>query len=327
MTKISALQARAHALRAVRSFFDARGYLEIETPYMRAETATDPYVESFAIRGARGDGPYYLQPSPEFPHKIFLAQHAIPIYELARVFRDEAQGHKHRREFLLLEWYQPGANYESMMEETGALIQAVAKALEVDKWRVFDDETQVFFDVACETPERISVTEAFERELGISPLSMSRLELIEAAKALGSRVANDWSWNDCFNLLLLDHIESKLGRDRPCFLYDYPASMASLAKTRKNADGNPVSERFELYIAGLELCNGYSELNDPNELRQRFEADNAERQSLGLQQIPIDEALLLALPSLKTLGGNALGVERLLMCALGCRDICDVRID
>ena len=293
---------------------------------MRDTTANDPYIESFKTSWCSSDQPFFLQTSPEYAHKILLSRYRHPIFEIARVFRNEPHGALHRREFTLAEWYRPDADYRDMMTETEALVRAISRCLQADDWHSNAREHSKPIAISAEPFERLTVAEAFERYAGFSPIGMDKQTLADAAKAVGSRVSTDWSWNDIMNCVLVDHVEPKLGMDRPTFLIDYPASMASLAQVRHTPQGN-VAERFELYICGIELCNGYSELNDPDELRARFEADNAERISLGLDSLPIDEPLLEALPALGKLGGNALGFERLLMLCLHLDDMGEVMFE
>ena len=213
-----------------------------------------------------------------------------------------------------------------MMDETEALVRDVTKALGTQIWRSGGRKMGAAVAVSPEPFERLTVNDAFLRYVGFAPIGLSREEIIAAARRAGCIIGDDWSWNDVYFSVLCVLIEPTRGMDHPTYLCDYPASMASLAMTRGQGD-TAVAERFELYICGIELCNGYSELNDPVELRKRFELDNVERAQLGFEQIPIDEPLLSALPSLGKLGGNALGFERLLMLCLGVDDMRDVRID
>ena len=320
------LRLRAQATAGLRDFFNRRGYLEIETRAMRATTATDPYIESFRTIWNAGNQTCYLQTSPEFAHKILLSHHRLPIYEVARVFRNETHGTLHRREFTLVEWYKPDADYRDMMDETEELVRAVSRSLGVKQWFSNAREHAAAVPVTDKPFRRLTVAQAFEEYAGFSPIGLSHHDLVSCARKAGSRVSDDWSWNDIMNCVLVDFVEPRLGMTEPTYLIDYPASMASLAQVRHEPGGD-VAERFELYICGIELCNGYSELNDAAELRRRFAEDNDERMRLGLDSLPIDEDLLAALPALQKLGGNALGFERLLMLCLGCDDIAEVMID
>lgn len=309
-------------MQTLRQFFDVRGYLEIQTRALRPSTATDPYVESFKSQWLFGSETLYLQPSPEFAHKIFLAEHFIPIYEVARVFRNEEHGTLHRSEFSLVEWYKPYADYRALMSETFELVLAIAQNL--GKERLEYKGCSVSLNKGYEI---LRFRDAFERYTGFNPFALSDSELIEAANNIDCKVNPQWSRNDILNCILIDKIEEKLGFDRPCYLCDYPASMASLARTKRDEDGFEFAERFELYALGVELCNGYSELTDAKEQRRRFELDNIERRNLGYPTLPIDNELLSALPKLGALAGNALGFERLLMLLLSCDDIADLYLD
>lgn len=320
------LESRARALSALRAFFGQRGYLEIESRAMRETTANDPYIESFKTAWCCAERPFFLQTSPEYAHKILLSQYRHPIFEVARVFRNEPHGALHRREFTLAEWYMPDADYRDMMCETEALVREISSALGATYWHSNARENSHPITISPEPFERLTVAQAFERYAGFSPIGMDKGALVRAALAAGSRVNESWSWNDIMNCVLVDRVEPNLGMEHPTYLIDYPASMASLAQVRHTPDGD-VAERFELYICGIELCNGYSELNDAVELRQRFEADNQERLSLGLEALPIDEVLLSALPKLGKLGGNALGFERLLMLCLHLDEMGDVMFE
>ena len=322
---IENLVKRAAANAEVRRFFNSLGYLEIESCAMRPTTATDPYIESFETKTLDGRTMYF-QTSPEYAHKIFLASYRRPIYEIARVFRRELHGEIHRSEFSLVEWYRPDADYRDMMVETENLVRHVSAALGASQWRSGARERGSVIPITPEPFERLTVNDAFMRYAGFEPIGMSRVDLVKAAKNCGCLVGDDWPWCDVFNCALVECVEPKLGMDHPTYLCDYPASMASLAMTR--GEGNfAVAERFELYICGIELCNGYSELNDPIELRRRFELDNEERRRLGFETLPIDEDLLAALPHLGKLGGNALGFERLLLLCMGLDDMALVRVD
>ncbi len=327
-SKIAPIQnliLRAQANAEVRHFFEEAGYLEIETASMRPTTATDLYIQSFDTQTVENETRYF-QTSPEFAHKIFLATYRRPIFEMARVYRKELHGHLHRSEFSLVEWYKPEADYRDMMTETEALIRRVSACLGAKTWHSDARKVGCTIPITDEPFERLTVNEAFKRHAGFEPIGMTREELIDATRKAGCRVEDNYSWDDAFFYGLMELVEPHLGMDHPTYLCDYPAQMASLAMVRGEGP-TAVAERFELYICGIELCNGYSELNDPDELRHRFELDNEARRQKGIEQLPIDEDLLEALPHLGKLGGNAMGFERLLMICLGESDMSQVRID
>ena len=301
------LRQRARILQRIRAFFDAHGVLEVETPALSRAAITDPHLECFATRytgPGHSDGlPLYLHTSPEFPMKRLLAAGAGPIYQLCKVFRQGEAGRRHNPEFTLLEWYRPGYDHHALMDEVAALL-APLLGLEGEA-------------------ERLSYREAFLRHLEIDPLSVSLPELRQCAAAHGIRGFDDEGARNVWLDLLLTHcIEPELGRDRLCFLYDYPASQAALA--RLNPDDQRVAERFELYYRGVELANGFHELADASEQRRRFEAELSARAEQGLEQVPLDEYLLAALEQLPDCSGVALGIDRVVMLALGADSLDEV---
>jgi len=293
--QIDALRARARLLARIREFFAHRGVLEVETPALSVAAATDPHLESFPFQ-VGGPGRRYLHTSPEFPMKRLLAAGSGPIYQLCKVFRQGEYGRYHNPEFTLLEWYRPGFDTHHLMDEVEALLQTLLDT--------------------GPAAERLSYAEAFQRHLAIDPHSADADALRARAREAGLEgvelgVDRD-GWLD---LLLTHRVEPHLGRGRPTFLYDYPASQAALARIRP---GQPaVAERFELYLEGVELANGFYELGDAVEQRERFAADNAHRERLGLPVVPMDEHLLAALEAgLPDCSGVALGVDRLAMLAV-----------
>lgn len=300
------LRARARLLADIRRFFAGRGVLEVETPVLSTAAATAPHLDSFVThyRGpqVRGGQRLFLQTSPEHAMKRLLAAGSGPIYQIARVFRNGEAGRLHNPEFTMLEWYRPGFDHFALMGEV--------------------DE---FLSMLLATPkgERASYQEIFLRHLGIDVFTASTPTLGQLAHVHGLQVATangQLSRQVCLDFLMTAVIEPRLGQDRPCFVYDYPASEAQLARIRPSSGAfpTPVAERFEVYLKGLELANGYHELGDAAEQRQRFEADLACRREEERQVAPIDEYLLAALAhGLPDCAGVALGVDRLLMVLLG----------
>ncbi len=297
---------RADILARIRVFFAARGVLEVETPVLAHYPATDPQIHSLYARCAGPGVPagetLYLQTSPEFAMKRLLCAGAGPIYQIARVFRDGERGRMHNPEFTLLEWYRPGFDHHALMDEVAELVCAVLDLSAVS--------------------ERLSYAEVFRIHLGLDPHAAPTAELAACARAHGldAPALDRDGWLD----LLLSHlIQPRLGGERPLFLYDYPASQAALARLR--GDDPVVGERFELYLHGIELANGYHELGDAGEQRARFAQDNERRRAAGLPALPLDERLLAALAhGLPACAGVALGLDRLLMLAAGVRDIDEV---
>ena len=296
---LETLRARAELLAKIRDFFRQAGVLEVETPACSRFGVTDPAIESFTTRytgpGAARGADRYLQTSPEFPMKRLLAAGSGPIYQLCKVFRNGERGRLHNPEFTLLEWYRPGFDHHALMDEMSLLLQSLSPQ--------------------PLTEERLSYAEAFQRYLQVDPHIASAKQLRSYAIEQGIAGAEGLSLEgrDAWLDLLLTHcIEPHLGVDGICFLYDYPASQAALSRIRPGEP--PVAERFELYMGGVELANGFHELTDGDEQRERFQQDNRRRRSQGLPEVPMDEYLLTALAAgMPRCAGVALGVDRLLM--------------
>lgn len=294
------LRARADTLAAVRAFFAARGVLEVETPLLGCATVTDPALAPLACADR------WLQTSPEYAMKRLLAAGSGPIYQVCKAFRGGEAGSRHNPEFTMLEWYRTGFDLAQLMAEVAELVRGLLG----------------------EKPlEMLSYGELFQRHLGVDPhrASVGELEacarerLDYSGRASAGRDESRDTWLD----LLLSHvIEPALAGF--VFVFDFPASQAALARLRQDGDV-AVAERFELYVDGLELANGYRELTDPAEQRRRFEADNAVLRARGEAERPVDERLLAALEQgLPDCAGVALGLDRLLMLKLGVDRIDDV---
>lgn len=295
-----ALERRAALLGRIRAFFAARGVVEVETPLLGSATVTDPHLTSFRVAG--GESPLYLQTSPELAMKRLLAAGSGPVYQLAKAFRQGEAGRLHNPEFTILEWYRPGWDHHALLDEVDALLAEV---------------------LGTPAAERVTYAELFARHLGVDAHrdGAERLRAAAAGHGLGEVGGLD---RDGWLQLLLSHVvEPRLGRGRPSFVLDFPVSQAALARVR---DGDPpVAERFEVYVEGVELANGFHELADPAEQRRRFERDLAERRARGLAEVPIDERLLAALESgLPDCAGVALGVDRLAMLEAGAGSLAEV---
>jgi lysyl-tRNA synthetase class 2 len=295
------LQARAKLLADIRRFFADRGVLEVETPLLCRAGVTDPAVEPLRVeRGESIGAPRYLQTSPEYAMKRLLAAGSGPIYQIARAFRDGEAGARHNPEFTLLEWYRPGFDHHQLMAETADLVRHC---------------------IGNRPLHQRSYRDLFRDTLGLDPFAASLEELEGVARRhvdVGGLSGDRDLWLD---LLMTHLIEPELAALGLCLIHDYPASMAALSKVEE-VDGVLVGRRFELYVDGVELANGYCELTDPEEQRSRFERDNCRRREHGLPEHPLDEALLAALEhGLPECSGIALGVDRLLMLATGARDI------
>ena len=311
---LEALHLRAKIVTAIRNFFTARDVLEVDTPALMHGASTDLQLHSLTTRytgplAAQGIQ-LYLHTSPEFAMKRLLASGCGSIYQISKVFRDGEYGRWHNPEFTLLEWYRPGYDHHALMDEVAALITCLPKLALMDN-------------------ERIRYGDLFQRYAGINPHTASRNELRECALSHGLDMAEPTTadrdtWLD---LLLTHSIIPQLPPDHLYFIYDYPASQAALARIRPATPGQQpaLAERFELYINGIELANGFHELSDSAEQRRRFELDNVRRCEQGLPPMPLDEHLLAALAhGLPACAGVALGIDRLLMLAGGYSHISEV---
>ena len=295
------LRARAALLAQIRQFFATREVLEVETPLLCACGITDPTIEPLVVeRGVSLARPRYLQTSPEYAMKRLLASHGQPIFQLTRAFRDGEAGARHNPEFTLLEWYRPGFDHHALMAEVAQLVRHCLGERPLHSY---------------------SYRQLFLELLGVDPFTATPAELESVARSridTGTIAGERDLWLD----LLMSHlIEPRLAGLGMCFVWDYPASQAALARVEDCA-GVMVGHRFELYVDGMELANGYFELQDPQEQRRRFERDNALRREHGLPERPLDARLLAALDhGLPDCSGVALGVDRLLMLATGVADI------
>jgi len=311
---LATLRLRAELLARTRAFFAARGVLEVETPALSAAAITDPHLASFGTLYT-GPGPLdgrtlYLHTSPEFPMKRLLAAGSGCIYQLARVFRDGEAGSRHNPEFTLLEWYRVGFDHHRLMDEVADLVaELLAGKLTL-----------------VERAERLSYGEIFQRYLALNPHRATVAELAVCAERSNVPIPAGMPADDpdpWLDLLLTHRIEPRLGAGRLTFVYDYPASQAALARLRPGDP--PIGERFELYVDGVELANGFHELGDAAEQRRRFERENAARRASGLPVMPVDEHLLAALEAgLPDCAGVALGFDRLAMLAAGKNSLAEV---
>ncbi len=302
---IDTLKIRARLLQGIRAFFAERGVLEVETPVLSSSGITDPQLQSF--RCGYRDKDLYLHTSPEFYMKRLLAAGSGDVYQLARVFREDELGRFHNPEFSLLEWYRVGYDHIQLMDEVETLLQECFTGNEI-------------------SVTRISYRQAFLNSLGIDPIEADASELrqcvidnqIEIPRGMNEDNKDMW-----LDWLMLECVAKDFRQDGFTFIYDYPASMAALA--RLSEDDSRIAHRFELYYAELELANGFYELTDADEQRQRFEDENQHRQQMGQQPVPIDDRLIAALRSgLPECAGVALGIDRLLMLMCKAKHISEV---
>ena len=286
------LWLRARMVQSIRAFFIGRGYLEIDTPQLISAPAPEVHIEALRAGGR------YLQTSPELCMKRLLASGFPKIFQIGKCFRTGERGDRHLPEFSLLEWYRTGIDYKALMDECEALICFVSQRLDMGGKIPYRANK-----IDLKKPwQRISVSAAFDQYASIS---------LERALEEG-----------CFDPVMVEEIEPNLGTISPTFLYDYPASMAALARLKP---GNmALAERFEIYIAGLELANGFSELNDPVEQRARFVRDLQIRDDEGKETCPMPERFLRSLEHMPDAAGIALGVDRLAMFFSGALKIDEV---
>lgn len=279
-------------LKDIRAFFFVRDVLEVETPYLSAAGTTDPSIESFVAKGMGRKG--WLHTSPEFPMKRLLAAGSGDIYQIARVFRDGESGRYHNPEFTLLEWYRVGLDHHALMQEVVELIAALA------------GEAGALLRTV-----KISYRELCLTYLELDPWFAEETELQTCARRMGINMDASLSKDAWLDLLLSHSVMPQLDADQLTLLYDYPASQAALARLN---DDEKTAARFEVFWGGVELANGFYELQDAQEQRQRFSGESKERDQLGSPQVAMDECLLMALDhGLPDCSGVALGLDRLLM--------------
>ena len=322
-------RARSALGRKLRDALEERGYLEVETPIAVPVAGQEPHLRPFETTftpdppvppgGIEGARRLHLHTSPEYAMKRLLARDGFSrCYQLARVFRDGEVSQTHNPEFTLLEFYASPGSAGTIMADLEQLIFACAAEAPARK-----GHGRGSGKISLRPPfERLTCREAFRRYAGFDPLALDTAAFAQAARACGIRPAPDAGWDDLFTQVLLEKVEPALGIERPTFLTGYPASQAALA--RLSPSDPRVAERFELYAAGLELANGWSELSDAREQRRRLEQEQALRRELGREVFPLDEKFLSALDEIGEAGGVAVGFDRLLMLLTGAQSIAEV---
>ncbi|MCD6039322.1 MAG: epmA [Gammaproteobacteria bacterium] len=304
---IETLRRRADIIGRIRTFFAERNVLEVETPILSHATVTDLHIQSieapFKERGATQEEICYLQTSPEYAMKRLLAAGAGSIFQITKSFRQGDIGRLHNPEFSLLEWYRPGFDHHALMDELDELLQVV---LEVSP------------------ATRRSATQVYQDYVGLNPHTATTEELKICAEQRMSWLPDiPYEKNTYLDLLFTHFIEPYLGQEAPFLLYDFPISQAALAKIR--LDNPPVASRFEMYFKGVELANGFHELQDATEQRKRFEKELIYRKKNSMSLVPLDERFLAALEyGIPDCAGVAVGIDRLIMLALGDKDIASI---
>ncbi len=293
------LRTRAAIIDNIRAFFKQRNVLEVETPLLSHATVTDPHIHSFATflahPGGRQASKLYLQTSPEFAMKRLLAAGIGSIYQICKAFRNEESGRLHNPEFTMLEWYRPLFDHHQLMDEMDEFLSCILQTSKA---------------------KRLSYRQLFLDYLNIDPHQATVLELKQIGEMFGLAISAPIFDRDTWLQLLMSHlIEPKLTGEQPIFVYDFPKSQAALARIRDEEP--PVAERFEVFVNGLEIANGYHELIDANEQRKRFRQDLQQRTKLQSEEVVQDERLLLALANgFPNCAGVAVGVDRLIMLAV-----------
>ena len=330
-----ALEARRAAVKGVRAYFQAEGFLEVETPALQVSPGVERHIRPFATQlldDRHGtSAARFLHTSPEFAMKKLLAGGLPKIVQLCPVYRDGERTERHHPVFTMLEWYRAEADYTAMMTDATKVLRAVAKA--AHRANATDGKLH-WCGRSCDpdaSAECLTVQDAFAREAGIDLLATiddpdalmpSPAKLAAAAQIAGISSSVTDTWEDIFFRVMLQRIEPKLGQGAPTILCEYPAPLAALA--RRKPDDPRVAERFELYACGVELANAYSELTDAAEQRRRFDHDRALYETLYGSAPPIDEDFLAALDYLPACAGCALGFDRVVMLAVGAEKIEDV---
>lgn len=298
---IERLRQRALLLARVRGFFDNRGLLEVETPLLSAAASTDPMLESAQVRLDGTTDPRYLHTSPEFFMKRLLAAGSGPIWQICRVVRGNERGRRHNPEFTMLEWYRPGWDHQRLIEEVAELIQTIC---------------------GPRPQQRLGYRELFA-PYGIDPHDAASDTLRKLAAQLTGHVMDDLDRDALLDLVLGQEISPTLGQGCITVVEDFPVSQAALARVRPGKP--PVAERFECFVDGMEIANGFHELADADEQRRRFAADQRKRGKNNQTVPPMDQRLLAALNhGLPDCAGVALGLDRLFMVALGVETIDEV---
>jgi lysyl-tRNA synthetase class 2 len=317
MAKAPYLQERARILAALRDFFNARGYLEVETPALQVAPCMEAHIQAFRTEIVSADRqqakPMYLHTSPEFAMKKLLVAGLPKIYQLAKVFRNAEGSAWHSPEFTMLEWYQRGMDYKDMMAETADLVRHIIKRPVTAGGRTCDVHAPW---------EKITVVDALKKyaDVDISQNLCDLAHIRREAARIGVYVSPHDDWENALLKILMEKVEAAAGSPAPTVLYDYPVSMAALSRPKPEDDR--FAERFEVYVCGIELANAFGELTDAAVQRDRFYHDVALRKRVYGDDYPVDEDFLAALAfGLPACSGNALGIDRLVMLATGAKDI------
>lgn len=321
------LLLRNRVVAAIRAWFGERDFVEVDPAALQVSPGNETHLHAFSTEAVAPDGarrPLHLHTSPEFALKKLLAAGETRLFALPHVYRNRERGRLHHPEFTMLEWYRAGQPYDAVIQDGIALLRLAAETAGLPHFE--------FRGRSCDPhaePERLGVAEAFARFAGIDLAGTMSAEGEVDGEALrrdcgrvGIRVAADDTWSDMFSRVLVEKVEPQLGLGRPTILDRYPVEEAALA--RRRPDDPRFAERFELYVCGIELANGFGELTDPVEQRRRFGAAMDERERIYGGRYPVDDDFLEALAAMPEASGVALGLDRLVMLAAGAERVEDV---
>jgi lysyl-tRNA synthetase class 2 len=318
------LLARNRIRDAFRRYFASQGFTEVDCGALQISPGNETHLHAFETESHSPDGTknkLYLHTSPEFACKKLLAAGEKRIFSLSHAYRNRERGALHAPEFTMLEWYRADEPYSAVMEDCIALTRLAAETVQTKCLRFRGQSADPWAE-----PVRMSVSNAFKNLANIDLLASlsadgepKRQALAEAAQEAGIKITDDDSWSDIFSHILVERVEPKLGNGALTILDEYPRSEAALA--RVSCQDPRVAERFELFICGVEIANGFGELTDPVEQRTRFAHEMAEKERIYKERYPIDEDFLAALETMPEASGVALGFDRLVMLATGAEHI------
>ncbi len=313
------LLARGRIKSAIRKWFEGRDFIEVETSCLQVSPGNETHLHAFKtelIGTGLERSNFYLHTSPEFAMKKLLAAGEQKIFTFAPVFRNRERGAIHAPEFTMLEWYRAGAPYETLWDDCAAILKIAAETTGLQSW--------TYRGKTCSPSKQydwVTLNQAFAEFAGFElygtydAAGTNPRALADSAAAIGIQLGGGETWSDIFSRVLTEKIEPQLGSKRPEILCEYPLSEAALA--RPHPDDPSVAERFELYVCGVELANGFGELNDASEQRRRFDTWMDDKQRIYGERYPIDEEFLSALAHMPAACGCALGFDRLVMLATG----------